>query len=244
MALIETDGLTKNFGKVTAVDDLDLTVESEQLFGFIGPNGAGKSTTINLLTGQIEPTSGDCRVMGNDPVKNPVEVREKIGILPEREDPPTFFTPREYFEFVAKVRNVENIQDRIEEWAKRLKFEDKLDVMNKDLSKGEKQKVMVTQTFLHEPELVFIDEPLINLDPEIQERIKKYSLDYREEGNTIFLSTHVMSLADEICTHIGLISGGKLVVSGEKESLKEEGEDLTDVFLRLVEEYGTSQEDD
>lgn len=234
MEVIETEDLCKNFGDIEAVKNLNLTVEEGQLFGFIGPNGAGKTTTINLLTGQMEPTSGSSGVMSLDPAKEPVKVRDKVGILPEREDPPTFFTPREYFEFAAQVRGVENIEDRIQKWAERLHFENKLDKMNKDLSKGEKQKVMISQAFLHEPDLVFIDEPLINLDPVMQEKLKDFFSDYMERNKTIFLSTHVMSLAEEVCSHVGIIDRGELIASGEKEEIKEGDESLTDAFLRLV----------
>ncbi|MDY6774394.1 MAG: ABC transporter ATP-binding protein [Candidatus Nanohaloarchaea archaeon] len=235
MPFISTENLSKSFGDVQALKDLDLEVEEGQLYGFIGPNGAGKTTTIEILTGQMEPDSGEAEVMGLDPVEEPVEVRKRVGILPEREDPPSFLTPREYFEFVADVRGVAGIDEKIEDWAEDLRFEDRLDTISQDLSKGEKQKVMVTQAFLHEPDLVFIDEPLINLDPVIQEKLKERFTSYQEEGNTIFLSTHVMSLADQVCTHIGLLSDGHLVESGEKEGLVEEGENLEEAFLRLVE---------
>lgn len=234
MKVIETKNLCKKFGDVEAVKNLDLTVERGQLFGFIGPNGAGKTTTINLLTGQIKPNSGGSKVMGLDPEGEPVKVRDKVGVLPEREDPPTFFTPREYLEFTAQVRDMENPEDKIKEWAERLHFSNKLDKINKDLSKGEKQKVMISQAFLHEPDLVFIDEPLINLDPVIQEKLKDFFSDYIERNKTIFLSTHVMSLAEEVCSHIGIIDKGKLIASGEKKEVEEDGENLTDAFLRLV----------
>ncbi|MFB6265715.1 MAG: ABC transporter ATP-binding protein [Candidatus Nanohaloarchaea archaeon] len=235
MPVIETRGVSKSFGKVQAVKDLDMEVGEGQLYGFIGPNGAGKTTTIELLTGQLEPDSGTMNVLGVDPVENPVEVRGKVGVLPEREDPPSFLTPREYFEFVADVRGTEEVDVKVEEWAERLRFEDRLDTLSKDLSKGEKQKVMISQAFLHEPDLVFIDEPLINLDPVVQERLKEYFRGYREDGNTVFLSTHVMSLADEVCTHIGLLDQGELVASGGKDEMLEAGENLEDAFIRLVE---------
>ena len=236
MEVISIESLSKFYGEVEAVKDLSLEVKDGELFGFIGPNGAGKTTTIEILTGQLMPSSGDCKVLGVDPVLEPKKVRAKVGILPEREDPPSFMSPREYFSFVGEVRGIENVEDKVDEWAERLKFSDRLDMMNKSLSKGEKQKVMVTQTFLHEPDLVFIDEPLINLDPVIQERLKDFFIDYVERGNTIFLSTHVMSLADEICTHIGVIDEGRLVDTGPIDELELDNEKLSETFLRIVEE--------
>jgi len=169
MNAVETDGLTKKYGDLTALDGLSLEVEEGELFGLLGPNGAGKSSTIEILTGQTKPTSGGARVMGVDPVENPVEARRRMGVLPEREDPPSFLTPLEYFDFVADVRGVE-LDGSIDEWAERLGFSDKLDSISMDLSRGQKQKVMFAQAFVHEPELVFIDEPLTNLDPVVQER--------------------------------------------------------------------------
>ena len=226
--------ISKKYGKSFAVKNLSFSVDEGQFFGFIGPNGAGKTTTIDILTGQLMPDSGRCSVMGVDPVTEPVKVRKKVGILPEREDPPSFMTPREYLEFIADVRNISDIDERIEEWGERLRFSSKLDVMNRSLSKGEKQKVMVTQALIHSPELAFIDEPLINLDPVIQERLKSFLVEYVEEGNTIFLSTHVMSLADDVCTHIGVLDRGELVEKGSLEDIKQDGEKLSEAFLRII----------
>jgi ABC-2 type transport system ATP-binding protein len=230
LKVITTEDLSKNYGSVQALDKLSFDVEEGETYGFIGPNGAGKSTAINILTGQIQPSSGSAEVMGKDPVSEPVEVREEVGILPEREDPPSFMTPREYFEFIGEVRDISHLDRKVEEWAERLGFSDQLDTMNMDLSKGEKQKVMVAQAFLHEPELVFIDEPLTNLDPVIQEEVKDFFREYREDGNTLFICTHVLGLAEDVCTRVAIIKDGKL----DKELEMEEVDDLTQEFLDEV----------
>ncbi len=232
MVAIRVKNLRHMFGDVTALNGLSFEVEDGEFFGFIGPNGAGKTTTINVLTGQLEPDQGSVTVLGVDPVHEPVAVRERIGILPEREDPPSFLTPREYFDFVADVRGLDAVEHRVEEWVDRLRFRDKLDTMNMDLSKGEKQKVMVTQAFLHEPELVFIDEPMINLDPIIQEELKQFLTAYNEQGNTVFLSTHVLDLAEDVCSSVGIIDTGMLVDQTELADIEQET--LTDVFLDEV----------
>lgn len=239
MAAITARNLRKVFGDVEAVNGLSFGIDEGELFGFIGPNGAGKTTTINMLTGQFQPTGGTAEVLGVSPIYQPVKVRKYIGILPEREDPPSFLTPREYFDFVADVRELDDVARQVEEWADRLKFADKLDTLNMDLSKGEKQKVMITQTFLHEPELVFIDEPMINLDPVIQETMKEFLRSYNDEGNTVFLSTHVMTLAEELCTAVGIIDQGHLVAQKDMDDL--EHETLTEEFLNEVE--GVEQSD-
>lgn len=234
MSVIKIKDLSKKYDGVKALDGLSLQVDKGQLFGFIGPNGAGKTTTIEILTGQLMPSSGTCSVLGVDPVVQPKKVRSKIGILPEREDPPSFMTPREYFEFIGDVRNISDIDERIEDWAERLNFSSKLDKMNRTLSKGEKQKVMITQALIHSPRIAFIDEPLINLDPLIQERVKEFFVDYVEDDNTIFLSTHVMGLAEEVCSHIGIIADGKLLDSGSIDEMMGEDEKLSESFLRKV----------
>jgi ABC-2 type transport system ATP-binding protein len=231
---VETEGLTKEYGDLTALDGLTLEVEEGELFGLLGPNGAGKSSTIEILTGQTEPTSGTARVMGVDPTKNPVEARSRMGVLPEREDPPSFLTPREYFDFVADVRDVE-LDGKVDEWAARLGFDDKLDAISMDLSRGQKQKVMFAQAFVHEPDLVFIDEPLTNLDPVVQERVKDFVVEYNETGKTVFLSTHDITVAEEICTRVGIIQNGELVAEKDVEEVNQSGSSLIDEFLNEVE---------
>lgn len=228
--VIQVRNLSKNYGKVQALNGLSFSVEEGETYGFLGPNGAGKSTAINILTGQIKPSSGEVSVLDEDPVSSPVEVRGKVGILPEREDPPSFMTPREYFEFIAEVREIPRLDEKVEKWAERLEFQDKLDTINMDLSKGEKQKVMVTQAFLHEPELVFIDEPLTNLDPVIQEEVKEFFREYREKGNTLFVCTHVLGLAEDVCTRVGILKDGKL----DEEVDIDDVDDLTEEFLDEV----------
>lgn len=244
MAAIETTGLTKTYDGLTALDGLDLSVEEGELFGFIGPNGAGKTTTLNLLTGQIRPTSGGATVLGTDPATAPVEVRRKVGIVPERESPPSFLTPREYFEFVAEVRGIADVRSKVEEWSDRLRYRTKLDTLNADLSKGEKQKVMVTQAFLHEPDLVFIDEPLINLDPLIQERVKEFLIDYNEEDRTVFLSTHVMSLAEDLCDRVVILNEGRMIADRTMDEIEEDGKSLSEVFISEVESVEPLEADD
>ena len=233
MKAVETDELTKEYGDLTALGGLTLEVEEGELFGLLGPNGAGKSSTIEILTGQTKPTSGEARVMCVDPTENPVEARRRMGVLPEREDPPSFLTPREYFNFVGDVRGAE-LDGAVDDWAERLGFDDKLDSVSMDLSRGQKQKVMFAQAFVHGPELVFIDEPLTNLDPVIQERVKEFVVEYNEAGNTVFLSTHDITVAEEICTRVGIIQDGRLVAERDVEEVKAEG-NLIDEFLDEVE---------
>ncbi|MFQ3294876.1 MAG: ABC-2 type transport system ATP-binding protein [Natrialbaceae archaeon] len=235
MTAIRTQQLRKTYGDVTALADLSLSVNAGELFALLGPNGAGKTTTIEILTGQLVPDDGSVKILGTDPVAEPVETRRRVGILPEQESPPSFLTPREYFDFVGTVRGLdsETVQDRVETWSDRLSYTEKLDTLNTDLSRGQQQKVMITQAFLHEPDLVFIDEPLANLDPIVQERVKRYFSRYRGDGNTLFLSTHDIDVAEEICTRVGIVSEGRLVGERVPTELSRD-ESLLDTFLDSV----------
>jgi len=235
MAAIETEGVGKTYGDLVALDDLTLSVERGELFGLLGPNGAGKSTTIAVLTGQLLPDAGRVSVLDTDPTTEPVETRRRVGVLPEQESPPSFFTPREYFDFVGTVRGLDSeiLARRVDHWVDRLGFDEKLDTLCTDLSRGQQQKVMITAAFLHEPELVFIDEPLANLDPIVQERVRRLLTEYVEAGNTVFLSTHHIEVAEAICTRVGIVNEGRLIAEREPGAL-DDGESLLDVFMQNV----------
>jgi len=240
MPAVETHNLTKRYGDVVALDGLDLSVKRGELYGLLGPNGSGKTTTIELLTGQRTPTSGSLSVLDMDPVSDPIAVRESVGILPEREDPPSFLTPREYLEFVGEIRGLDNLESRTDEWARKLQFQGILDTLSSDLSEGERQRVMLAQVFIHEPQLVFIDEPLVNLDPLMQAEVKTQLRDYCADGNTLFLSTHFMAVAEELCTTVGIIAGGQLVAERDPRELSK---GLLETFAREV-QLGSERDDE
>jgi len=237
---IQIEGLRKVYGDVTAVANLSFSVDEGELFGLIGPNGAGKTTTMEVLTGQLIPEGGRVSVLGVDPVARPTAVRERIGILPEKESPPTFMTAREYFEFVGAVRDIADdvVDERVETWAERLAFSDHLDTLASDLSRGQQQKVMIAGAFLHDPALVFIDEPLANLDPIMQERVKRFLRDYRDAGNTVVITTHDVDVAAELCTRVGVVHGGSLVADVRPAELPAE-KTLLDVFIERVDADAT-----
>lgn len=207
MILIKASSISKNYPDFE-LSEVDLEVETGEIVGVLGPNGAGKSTLMQILTGQIGRDSGDLDVLGLDPGENPVELRSMIGVLPEREDPPSFLTGREYLDFVSDIR--EETMDW--EFPDRLNLDDHLlDQQTQELSKGERQKLMVIQAFFHEPELVFIDEPLINLDPLIQEEVKDVFREHREKGGSMVLSTHLVSLAEELCDRVVFLKDGEII---------------------------------
>ncbi|MCK9306336.1 MAG: ABC transporter ATP-binding protein [Methanoculleus sp.] len=232
--MIEADGLTKDYGSVTAVSGISFCVAEGELFGLLGPNGSGKTTMIRMLTGQIPPTSGSARVMGLDVADDPIGVRKLVGIIPEQETPPSFLTAEEYLHFVASIRHLDSVDERCDRWFDLLEFEDKRNVLCKDLSRGTRQKLMFAQAFLHEPKLALIDEPLINLDPIMQRTVKDFLQEYVRDGGTVFFSTHILEIAEEICDRIGIIHNGRLLHSGPIEDLTGSGRHLEPFFLDLV----------
>lgn len=233
-AIIDAQNLTKLYGAVTAVDKVSLKVEAGSLFGLLGPNGSGKTTMIKMLTGQIQRTGGEAIIDGIDVGSDPVGVRKKVGIIPEQESPPSFLTALEYLYFVGKVRELKNIEEEADLWFSFLEFGDKRNVLCKDLSRGTRQKLMFSQAFLHKPALALIDEPLINFDPIMQKKVKDFLLDYVRKGNTIFISTHLLAVAEEICSDFAILHNGHLLTTGKLADLKKTGQPLDEFFLSLV----------
>ena len=234
MLPVETNSLTKRFGELKAVDNLTLTMKQGELFGIIGPNGAGKTTTLQMISGQLPPTSGTANVLGIDVAADPISVKAAIGIVPELEYPPSFLTVEEYLHFVSSVRGLFD-NGNVDRWIEFFGLEEKRETMCMILSKGQKKKVTLSAALLHEPRMLFMDEPFLDLDPLIQRKFKAWLLDYVKGGGTVFLSTHILELAEKLCTRVGIIDKGKLVAVGSMEELRSRaGEDLEQIFVRLV----------
>lgn len=236
--MIEVKNLSKFYGSTKAVNEVSLTIGRGELFGLLGPNGSGKTTMIKMLTGQIKPTSGSLKVHGVDVLEDPIRVRELVGVIPEQETPPSFLTAEEYLHFVAKIRKMENYTSTCEKWFEFFDFVDQKNSLCKDLSRGTRQKLMFAQAFLHEPELAIIDEPLINLDPVMQRKVKDFLKDYVNHGGTVFISTHILEIANEICSSIGIIYKGNLVYTGRLDDPVLQGRKLEEFFLELVSRPG------
>src|SRR5208337_1351490 len=232
--VIEATDLSKAYGDVQAVDHVTLSVKEGALFGLLGPNGSGKTTMIKMLTGQTKPTGGTATVLGVEVISDPVGVRARVGIIPEQETPPSFLTAIEYLEFVAAVRKIPEIDKKADFWFDYLDFADKKNVLCKDLSRGTRQKLMFTQAFIHEPALALIDEPLINFDPIMQDLVKEFLVEYVKKGRTVFISTHILEVAEEICSEFAILHKGKLLHSGPVADLTGRGEHLPSFFLSLV----------
>jgi ABC-2 type transport system ATP-binding protein len=232
--VIDARDLSKNYGDVTAVDHVNLHVDEGALFGLLGPNGSGKTTMIRMLTGQTKPTAGSATVLGIDVTKDPIGIRARVGIIPEQETPPSFLTAIEYLEFVGAVRKIPEIGTKADWWFDFLDFADKKNVLCKDLSRGTRQKLMFAQAFIHEPTLALIDEPLINFDPIMQDLVKDYLATYVKKGKTIFVSTHILEVAEEICSDFAILHKGMLLHTGTVAELTSRGEHLPAYFLSLV----------
>jgi ABC-2 type transport system ATP-binding protein len=214
---IETTGLCKLYGKKSALDDLDLSVRTGEVFGFIGPNGAGKTTTIRLLLDLIRPSSGSVSVLGLDPRRQGVALRRRVGYLPGELALYEDLNARELLRWLAGLRGGAG-ERSIEPLAERLAVD--LDHPIRSLSKGNKQKIGLVQAFMHEPELLILDEPTSGVDPLIQREFQELLHEARERGQTVFVSSHVLSEVERIADRVGIIRDGRLVVVDDVGALK------------------------
>ena len=238
---LRLSGIEAHYGAAQALFGVDLEVPAGSVTVLLGRNGAGKSTFIKLLTGQLRPSKGRIEVLGVNAVEDPQKVKANIGIVPESESPPSFLTPVEFLEFVARLRNVEDMQAQVEHWLEWFGLQEKRDTMCKDLSKGQRQKVMLASAFIHKPKLLFLDEPFANLDPIYQRKCREWLLNHVAEGGTIFLCSHVLEMAERMCNRMAIINDGKVLAAGTVKGLKQSADEtLEDVFIRLV---GRSIED-
>ena len=241
--LVITEDLSKIFGDFVALHPLNVKVFAGEFFGVFGPNGAGKSTFIRLLTGQLQSTVGSVEVLGIDVKKMPQRLKANIGIVPESESPPSYLTPYEYLYFVGRLRRLDDLSNKVLYWLDWFGMTDKRDTMCKDLSKGQRQKVMLACAFIHEPRLLFLDEPFANLDPIYQRKCRKWLLAHVAKGGTIFMCSHVLEVAERLCTRLAIIDHGKVLASGKISDIKEsESETLEDVFIRLVGQLNDEEE--
>ncbi len=223
--MISAKDLQKWYGKKHVLKGLNLEVKDGEVFGLLGPNGAGKTTLIKILTGQTD-ARGEVKVAGVDPIKEPLKVRELVGIVPESESVPNYLNVEEYLYFVAEIRKIKG--DVVEKSIKKFDLESYRKVICKDLSKGTKQRLMFAAALMHEPKILFLDEPFINLDPVYQRVMKKVLEDFISKGNTIFMATHILEIAKKLCTRVGIIKDGKIV------KIVEELDNLEEVFMKEV----------
>ncbi len=240
LVALETISLSKNFGKVKAVDNLDLIVKKGEIFGFLGPNGAGKTTTIKLMTGLLKPTSGTVRVMGNDILEDPIEAKANIGLIPDEPQVYEKLSGREFLRFVGNIFNIErnSIEKKAGELLKIFDLSEKADDLIGSYSHGMKQKIAIAGALIHSPRVLFFDEPTVGLDPKSARIIKNILKIRAKAGDCIFISTHILEIAERMCDRIGIIQNGKLIAVGNMDELrnisKEENSSLEEIFLELT----------
>jgi ABC-2 type transport system ATP-binding protein len=238
--MIDANGLTKRYDGVTAVDGVSLSVEQGAVFGFLGPNGAGKTTTIELLTAMTEPTAGTATVAGID-VTDRDALKSHIGYLPD--EPPLYdaFTAREQLEYVAVLRDMDAdaANRRIDRLLARVDLAADADRRIETYSTGMRKKVGLLQSLLHRPEVLFLDEPTSGLDPRAARDVVDLVDDLADDGTTVFLSTHVLPVAEELADVVGVLHDGRLVAEGPPTELRERasgdgGGSLEAVFLEVT----------
>ena len=228
---------TKNYDKVRALQGIDLDVGRGELYGLIGPNGAGKSTLMKALVGSVELDDGSVRVLGMNPRSDKLSIKAQTGYVPESEFPPSFLKVREFLDFVMHVRGLVPDGRSSDRWICFFDLEDQTDTIARNLSKGTRQKLMLSSAFIHEPKLLLLDEPFINLDPIFQRKVKDHLLDHVREGGTVLISTHMLSLAEELCSKVCIINRGKVLANGPTKDIIKEHGDLEEAFLRMVGYY-------
>ncbi|MEE8431479.1 MAG: ABC transporter ATP-binding protein [Candidatus Desulfatibia sp.] len=240
--MIELTGLTKRYTDLVAVNDLNIIVPEGEIFGFIGPNGAGKTTTINMMGGIITPTSGSVTICGIQMEEHPEKAKRKIGFIPDRPYLYEKLTAMEFLEFTSDLYGV-NENDflaRSQEQLEMFSLSEWSNELIESYSHGMKQRLVMAAALLHEPEVIIVDEPMVGLDPVAIKMVKELFRHLAAEGVTIFMSTHTLKVAEDICDRIGVIHKGSLVANGTPEDLRrltDVGEaDLEQVFIRLTEE--------
>lgn len=216
--MIEVNSLTKYYGDRAAVSDLTFTVEAGEVLGFLGPNGAGKTTTMRMLTGYMPPSAGTARVAGYDVVTRSLEVRKRIGYLPESAPLYPEMTVAAYLDYMAQLRRVSNRRQRLEEVMEQVDVSDRADQRIGTLSKGYRQRVGLAQALIHDPDLLILDEPTIGLDPrqiiEVRELIRTLG-----QNHTVLLSTHILPEVSQVCDRVIIINRGRLVAMDTPERL-------------------------
>jgi ABC-2 type transport system ATP-binding protein len=244
---VRVEGLVINYGSFVAVDNLSFTVKNGEIYGLLGPNGAGKTSTIKVLVGVLEPRSGKVEIF-NTPLSDEVAVKSQIGYVPEEVVLLDSLTPREFLEFVASIRRLEAgvANSRIERFTSAFELKQYFDTPIAALSMGNKQKVAIVAALMHEPRLLILDEPLIGLDARSSKILKELITFHAKKGGAVIFSTHIMEVAEKLCTRVGIINKGRIVSEGTVDDLRKlvksaEGS-LEDIFLKVTEQEAGMQE--
>jgi len=238
--MLKLTNLTKKFGNFTAVNNINLEINAGDFFGFLGQNGAGKTTTIKMITGLYAPTNGTVQIGGFDIQKNHIEAKQLIGYIPDQPFLYEKLSGREFLYFCGGLYKIEksNLKNIIEETIDQLKIGQWVDKRTEEYSQGMKQRIAIASALLHNPKLLVVDEPMIGLDPQSALVVKNVLREKASEGVAIFMSTHSLNVAEEVCTRIGIINDGQMIFEDEKEIVEQiKGTDhhnLESLFLHLT----------
>jgi len=240
--MIDLINLTKDFGTTVAVNNLSLHVSPGEIYGFIGPNGAGKTTTIRMMAGIVEPSSGKIIIDGMEMKKNPVAVKKIIGIVPDRPFLYEKLTGAEFLKFIADIYEVDakTMRQRSDDLLRQFALWDWANEIIEAYSHGMKQRLIIAAALMHHPKVLVVDEPMVGLDPSAVRMVKDIFKDLAVKNVAIFISTHTLSIAEDLCDRIGVIHKGNLVAQGTMDELNSAAQTqkakLEEVFLALVNE--------
>lgn len=229
--------LTKIYDKkVLAVDSIDLHVKPGEIFGFIGPNGAGKTTTIKMITGMLRPTEGTVLIDDIDVKKKPIEAKKKFTFVPDRPEVFDSITGYDYLNFIGDIYKVpsKNRKERFEKFTIPFGINNDLGKPINSFSHGMRQKLLISGALLPNPKLFILDEPLTGLDPKSARLLKDIMREHCDEGGTVFFSSHVLEVVENLCDRIAIINKGKIISVGTVDEIKAKGKSLEDIFLEMT----------
>ena len=245
-AVIQVRDLNKSFGANRVLAGIDLEVPAGSIFGYIGPNGAGKSTTVKILTGLLGGFSGEVEVAGHDPRRDPVELKRRIGYVPENAVLYEALTLAEFLLFVGRLHGIEDelIRRRADTFLEVFELRQRLSTRISTLSKGMRQKLLLTSSLLHDPRVLFLDEPLSGLDVNASILVKDLLRKLADRGRTIFYCSHVMDVVERVCDRIAILDGGGIIAQGTFDELQAArgGGSLEHIFADLTSEGGQAEE--
>ncbi|MBI5358953.1 MAG: ABC transporter ATP-binding protein [Planctomycetes bacterium] len=236
---IRIENVTKNFNGKTAVDNITLDIPQGEFFAFLGPNGAGKTTTVKMMAGLLRPTSGTITVAGYDMSKDLIEVKSMLAYVPDQPYMYDKLTGREFLNFVGTLYNMpeKDLSMQTDKYMELFDMHDYIDELTENYSHGMKQRLILSATFLHRPKVVLVDEPIVGLDPQSARLVKNMFKEQAGSGVTVFMSTHVLSVAEETADRIGIINNGKIVALGNMDELRRRTQtdgNLEELFFHIM----------
>jgi ABC-2 type transport system ATP-binding protein len=238
--VIRLHQLTKRYGRFTAVDHINLTVPSGELFGFLGPNGAGKTTTFRMIAGILRPTSGSVEIGGIDVNQRPLEAKARLGFIPDRPFVYDKLTGAEFLRFVAALYGQQGamVERRIDELLELFELRRWKDELTESYSHGMRQKLIISGALVHRPEVIVVDEPMVGLDPRSARLLKDLFRQFVNRGGTVLMSTHTLEVAETMCDRIAIVDGGRIVAAGNMSELQAQTSSehlgLEELFLKLT----------